>query len=76
MITSPLDLAKLRMQVARSTKTPNVGYSTFPKALATVHSSGGVAGMWKGGGARVAFFAPATGVQMTVFETALNYLNV
>ena len=49
-MTSPLDLAKLRMQVAKSTKSANVGYGTFPQALATVYREGGLSGMWKGGG--------------------------
>ena len=68
-------LPHCRMQVARSTKRAHVGYSTFPSALKTVYTDGGVTGLWKGAGARVAFFAPATGVQMTVFEAAMRYLE-
>lgn len=66
-LTSPLDLAKLRLQVATSSsETASLGF--FP-LLWTVYRSAGISGLFRGAGARVAFFAPSTAIAMAAFES-------
>jgi len=66
-ITSPLDMAKLRLQVQRGglsdTKYRNIGHG-----LAEIYKEGGLRLMWRGAGARVAFHAPSTALTITTFE--------
>jgi hypothetical protein len=86
-LTSPLDMAKLRLQVQRG----NAANSTAATAVATttttvyrgvwdclVHSykyQGGVQGLFRGAGARVLHFAPATTVTMTCYETCRSFVQ-
>ncbi|GMI12240.1 hypothetical protein TrRE_jg3510 [Triparma retinervis] len=71
-ITTPLDLAKLRMQVVRgSSPSPASrpgGYETLAGSLRTIGGEGGVKGLWRGAAARCMFFAPATAVTMTTYD--------
>lgn len=79
--TSPLDLAKLRLQVQRSmvNGVTNVGagagpwggtqYDSLPHALTEIARSDGFWGLFRGAAARVAFHALSTALTMTMFET-------
>lgn len=78
-ITSPLDLAKLRLQVQRgataaaTTGGANGGslgfqYRNLPHALVSIARSEGGAALFRGALARVAFHAPSTAITMTLFE--------
>lgn len=78
-LTSPLDLAKLRLQVDRSKKrTSSLGafqsseyttYSSFRDVLKKVFfHEGGLRGLYRGALARVAFHIPNTAVTMALFE--------
>ncbi len=61
-LTSPLDLAKLRLQVQRATNTPHglEHYRGIIDCLQQAYRRGGIAGLFRGAGARVLHFVPAT----------------
>jgi hypothetical protein len=61
-LTSPLDLAKLRLQVQRGTNSPHgfEQYQGIIDCLQQAYQRGGVAGLFRGAGARVLHFVPAT----------------
>lgn len=66
-LTSPLDLAKLRLQVQ--------GNGRFLDILIDAAKSEGLSGLFRGAGARVAFFAPSTAICMATFETFKRHFN-
>lgn len=77
-LTSPLDLAKLRLQVARGRKASSQGetgsggvvaYKGVRDCLEQAFRDGGVRGLFRGAGARVLHFAPATTITMTCYES-------
>ena len=74
-ITSPLDMAKLRLQVQRSGNRTGGGvtrqdyYTSLMDCLQKVYRREGVSGLFRGAGARVWHFAPATTVTMTMYDT-------
>ena len=79
-LTSPLDLAKLRLQVQRGMAAAGGGggsagtaaapfaYRNLLHGLRTIVSVEGTRALFRGAGARVAYHAPATAVTMTLFE--------
>ncbi|CAN0416166.1 unnamed protein product [Ectocarpus fasciculatus] len=80
-LTNPLDLAKLRLQVQRgaaataSSPPPTVSptaatapYTGMLDALRRTYRAGGLAGLFKGSGARMAFQAPSIAITMAAFE--------
>lgn len=85
LLTNPLDLVKLRLQVQRqqlsiasmaSISSPsnvstgiNYQYSgMFDGMKEILQKEGGIKGLFRGAGARVAFHAPSTAISMTLFE--------
>ena len=70
-LTSPLDMAKLRLQVQRS--SPIQGDTTMVQILGHVLKNDGVRGLFRGAGARVLHFAPATTITMTAYETCRSF---
>lgn len=75
-ITSPLDMAKLRLQVQRG-KMAAIGhdcrsrptkYKSMWDCLSKVFRQDGMYGLFRGAGARVLHFAPATTITMTCYE--------
>lgn len=74
-ITSPLDMAKLRLQVQRSGNSLGGGgvskqYCTsMMDCLQKIYRQDGMTGLFRGAGARVWHFAPATTVTMTMYDT-------
>jgi hypothetical protein len=77
LVTSPLDMAKLRLQVQRGARAGanSAGggelafhYRGMADGLASIVRHEGWRGLFKGAGARVAFHAPSTALTMTLFE--------
>lgn len=72
VLTSPIDLAKLRLQtqrrLARGEPVPEGHLTGFSHAIRTVYSEGGVRALFRGAGARVAFHTPSTCITFTCFE--------
>lgn len=71
-LTSPLDMAKLRLQVQRASPRHG-GDTTMVQILGHVLKNEGVAGLFRGAGARVLHFAPATTITMTAYETCRSF---
>jgi hypothetical protein len=76
-ITSPLDMAKLRLQVQRGSvaaagnnggKNQIIYYKNMWDCLTKVFTQDGLRGLFRGAGARVLHFAPATTITMTCYE--------
>lgn len=79
-LTSPLDMAKLRLQVQRGTRHLSAEASTttylgIADALQSAYHRGGIKGLFRGAGARVLHFVPATTVTMTCYETCRNFFQ-
>ena len=80
-LTSPLDMAKLRLQVQRGERYQKgttssasvVQYRGVVDCLRTVYRDGGIKGLFRGAGARVCFFAPATTITMSCYETCRSF---
>mmetsp|Transcript_28492 Transcript_28492/g.61006 ORF Transcript_28492/g.61006 Transcript_28492/m.61006 type:complete len:361 (+) Transcript_28492:332-1414(+) len=84
-LTSPLDMAKLRLQVQRgksasslkSSGDPILGrgvqYRGMVDCLRAAYAEGGVQGLFRGAGARVLHFAPATTITMTCYEKCKSF---
>ncbi|CAJ1953940.1 unnamed protein product [Cylindrotheca closterium] len=83
-ITSPLDMAKLRLQIQRgsaasmtstsSTEAINmVRYRSMRDCLSQVFQREGIQGLFRGAGARVLHFVPATTVTMTCYESCRSF---
>lgn len=80
-MTSPLDMAKLRLQVQRGNNSHAAATTTTTNSVTTVsyrgmldclqhaYSQNGVSGLFRGAGARVLHFIPATTITMTCYET-------
>ena len=78
-LTNPLDLAKLRLQVARmdvgsSTAVRRGGADSTFGMLRLVYQHSGVRGLYRGAFARVLFHAPSTAVTIVAFEEAKRLL--
>lgn len=88
-ITSPLDLAKLRLQVQRGAlassrdqpignvqnKSPAIVYNGMIDCLKHVYNQNGVRGLFRGSMARVIHFAPATTISMTCYEKCRSFFS-
>jgi Mitochondrial carrier protein len=80
-ITSPLDLVKLRLQLKNSqdniprlplpqqSPPPPPGGGGVLHELSLIYRSTGFRGLFRGAGARVLHFVPATTIAMTTYET-------
>ena len=82
-ITSPLDMAKLRLQIQRSSSNSIISpTSSSPyqhkgmiDCLSEIYKQGGFHGLFRGAGARVLHFTPATMITMTCFETCRSFFS-
>ena len=79
-LTSPLDMAKLRLQVQRGqvAASNNTGrgqtvYKGMVDCLHSAYNKGGIRGLFRGAGARVIHFAPATTITMTCYEKCKTF---
>lgn len=74
-LTSPLDMAKLRLQVQRGNTSRNTEqtsrliYNGVFDCLRKTFRDTGVFGLFRGAGARVLFVVPATTITMASYET-------
>jgi hypothetical protein len=75
VLTNPLDLVKLRLQVQRASvgasATPSLdfGYTGLVQGLGKMLREEGGRAMFRGALTRVAFHAPTTAITMALFET-------
>ena len=77
-ITSPLDMAKLRLQIQRSPSSssqPTHQYKGMIGCLSEIYKQGGFRGLFRGAGARVLHFTPSTMITMTCFETCRSFFS-
>lgn len=84
-ITSPLDMAKLRLQVQRghsASTSARLGqssvitsYGGVVDCLKHAYQADGVRGFFRGAGARVLHFVPATTITMTCYESCRSYFQ-
>lgn len=81
-LTSPLDMAKLRIQIQRGgggaanasmTDGGGVVYRGMVNCLSVTYRAEGVRGLFRGAVARVLHFAPATAITMTCYETCRGF---
>lgn len=83
-LTSPLDMAKLRLQVQRgATSIQNsngtiamnerTAYKGMIDCMRKSYLHGGVSGLFRGAGARVIHFTPAMAITMTFHEKCRNF---
>jgi Mitochondrial carrier protein len=78
-LMSPLDLAKLRLQVQRG-KLQSLSQSTtiycgVIDCLQSAYDNAGLGGLFRGAGARVLHFAPATCITMTTYEMFRSFVS-
>jgi Mitochondrial carrier protein len=91
-ITSPLDMAKLRLQVEERTNSSTLSsssstattksitsmqtkQSSMRKILIQVLQTDGITGLFRGAGARVLHFAPATTITISCYEMCRTFLS-
>jgi hypothetical protein len=72
-VTSPLDMAKLRLQIQRGKHATGlqgdrIDHRGMIDCLSNIYKEGGVKGLFRGAGARVLHFVPATTIMMTCYE--------
>lgn len=81
-ITSPLDMAKLRLQIQRgkaaaastgSKGEASVAYRGMFDCLQYAYREGGIKGLFRGALARVMHFTPATCITMTSYEKCRSF---
>ena len=84
-LTSPLDMAKLRLQVQRGQAAAamskkndlmfvhSIQYRGMLDCLRATYKDGGVQALFRGAGARVFHFAPATTITMTCYEKCRSF---
>ena len=81
-VTNPLDLAKLRMQIARMGEAPSgaaaagLNLDSTAGMLRYVYRSNGLQGLYRGAFTRIFFHAPNTAVTIVAFEEAKKLLEV
>lgn len=68
VVTNPLDLVKLRLQVQRGGGV-NWGYTGLVHGLGRLVREEGLSALLRGAGTRVAFHAPTTAISMALFES-------
>jgi hypothetical protein len=78
-VTSPLDMAKLRLQVQRGNLAENSGQATpmyrgVVDCLRLTYREAGLKGLFRGAGARVLHFTPAMTITMTFYEVCRSFL--
>jgi hypothetical protein len=78
-LTSPLDMAKLRLQIQRGTAASShpprtISYTGIVDCLTQAYRHDGFRGLFRGAGARVLHFVPATTVTMTCYESCRSYI--
>jgi len=79
LLTSPLDLVRLRMQVSQEIETSNdrskFNYKSVLTGLSSIIHEEGFRGLFRGALARVAFATPSTALAMVLFEKSRDYIR-
>lgn len=75
VVTNPLDLVKLRMQVQRGNSGFTFGYRHIGHGLVRIVREEGMKALFKGAGARCMFHIPSTAITIAMFDTLRNYLT-
>ena len=79
LLTSPLDLVRLRMQVSQEIETSNdrskFNYKSVLTGLSSIINEEGFRGLFRGALARVAFATPSTALAMVLFEKSRDYIR-
>lgn len=74
-LTSPLDMAKLRLQIQRGNGNKGIVYKGIVDCLRQAYRQDGIIkGLFRGAGARVLHFVPATTVTMTCYESCRSFI--
>ena len=77
-LTSPLDMAKLRLQIQRG-QSSSSGLNTTKdgtnmiECLQNIYKEGGVRGLFRGAGSRVLHWSSAMTITMTSYEECRNF---
>ena len=75
LITNPLDMAKLRLQVQRGGRGLDFGYRNLLHGMRCIVQEEGSKALWKGAGARIAFFAPSSALNIAIFDSLKAWFN-
>lgn len=86
VITNPLDLVKLRIQIERRALADGIrgsnmksgfisGFNGVVDMVSRIWQTEGLRGLFRGAGARIAFHAPNTAITMALFETCKAWWN-
>jgi hypothetical protein len=67
-LTNPLDMAKLRIQVERSSAEGVFKYRNIFQGVKSIMAKEGTAGLFKGVFARICFASPAAALTITLYE--------
>ena len=67
-VTSPLDMAKLRLQIQRSNNF-QYGYRHMFHGMSSILRRERIGGLWKGSAARVAFVAPYSAIIICTYDS-------
>ena len=68
VLTNPMDIAKLRLQVQRGGRGFSFGYRNMVHGMQQIWLTEGARGLFKGVGARVLFHSPATALTIALYE--------
>jgi len=79
-ITSPLDMAKLRLQIQRGNSSSGMDsamkhHRGVVDCLSYIYKEGGFKGLFRGAGARVAHYVPAMTITMTLYEEFRSFYS-
>ena len=75
LITNPLDMAKLRLQVQRGGRGLDFGYRNLLHGMQCILREEGSRALLKGAGARIAFFAPSSALNIALFDTLKPWIT-
>jgi hypothetical protein len=73
VLTNPLDLVKLRIQIERRTAAGAGGALGVAGMLGRIWRVEGLSGLFRGAAARILFHAPNTAITMALFETCRGW---
>lgn len=75
LVTAPLDLIKVRLQVERRAAAGKSSYPNMIEGLKHVLRKEGMRGLFRGGASRVWFAVPNTAITMSIMESIKNRLE-
>ena len=81
LLTAPLDLLKIRLQLTPnkkpppSLKTPAPGSPSINTMLTTIHKNEGIPGFFKGNVAATYLWVTYAAIQFTIYSSTVQYLN-